>query len=84
VTRRRHIDISDHAVLRYLERVGGFDITGLRRSMEDRLRDHVVSTPQTVVIDGFRYLVKEGAFGPVLVTVIDKDRNVTLLGEDAP
>ena len=33
---RRRVYVTDHALLRYLERVGGFEIDLLRRSMEAR------------------------------------------------
>ena len=66
------VQISDHALLRYLERVGGFDIEGLRASIASRITPLVVTATQTVVIDGNRFLVKPGACGPVVVTVLEK------------
>ena len=78
MSKRRRVDVSDHAVLRYLERVGGFDIEGLRRSIADRLSDLIICAPQTVVVGGFRFLVKDGIAGPVVVTVIEKDRGVSI------
>ena len=67
------VDVSDHAVLRYLQRVGGFDIEALRASIAKRISGHVISTPMTVVLDGYRLLIRDGAKRAVLVTVVDKD-----------
>lgn len=76
---KRKVHVSDHALLRYLERVGGFDIEGLRQSIAARLSGAIVSTPQAVTIDGFRFVVQAGARGPVLVTVIERDRDMPLI-----
>jgi hypothetical protein len=66
--------VSDHAMLRYLQRVGGFNIEGLRRQMELRVERIYAPGCASILIDGYRYLVKEGADGPVVVTVLDADR----------
>jgi hypothetical protein len=68
------VRVSDHAVLRYLERVGGFDIEALRRDIRDRVYKAAASGASAVVIDGFRYCIRfdhEG--GRVITTVIDGD-----------
>lgn len=68
------VRVSDHAVLRYLERVGGFDIEALRRDIRDRVWKAADSGASGVVIDGFRYCIRrdrEG--GRVITTVIDGD-----------
>lgn len=70
---KRRVYVSDHALLRYLQRIGGFDIEGLRASIAKRIEGHIVSTPMTVVLDGYRFLVRDGDKGAVLVTVVDKE-----------
>ena len=73
------VEISDHALLRYLERVGGFDIMGLRRSIAACISGGAISTPQTMVIDGFRFVVRAGSRGPVLMTVVEPDPDLPML-----
>jgi hypothetical protein len=68
------VRVSDHAVLRYLERVGGFDIEALRRDIRDRVYKAADAGASGVVVDGFRYCIRadrEG--GRVITTVIDGD-----------
>lgn len=57
--------VSDHAVLRYLQRVHGVDIEGLRRRI-GRVADLAVEhNASSVLVGGHRYLVRDG----VVVTV---------------
>lgn len=68
------VRVSDHAVLRYLERVGGFDIEALRCDIRDRVWKAADSGASCVVIDGFRFCIRmdrEG--GRVITTVIAGD-----------
>ena len=71
--KKLRVDVSDHALLRYLQRVGGFDIEGLRASIAKRIEGHAISTPMTVVLDGYRFMIRDGVQGAVLVTVIHKE-----------
>lgn len=64
------VRVSDHAVLRYLERVGGFDIEGLRASISRRVTPAVSLGATGVVIDGFSYRVGIDDWGLVVCTVI--------------
>jgi hypothetical protein len=77
--KRGRLRVSDHAVLRYLERVGGFDIERLRRDIARRVETAVQAGACGVVVDGWSFRVKDGPHGPVVTTVIDADsllRNV--------
>lgn len=47
--------VSDHAVLRYLERVAGFDIEALRREIGRKVDRAAVAGASGVVIDGMVY-----------------------------
>jgi hypothetical protein len=66
------ISVSDHAVLRYLERVGGFEIEALRGNMERRAAETLLPGASSVVIDGHRFVVGSGPEGQVIVTILDK------------
>lgn len=68
---RGRITVSDHAVLRYLERVGGFDIDGLRRNIAERVGPAVRAGATGVNIDGFAFRVTLAPSGPVITTVLD-------------
>ncbi len=66
----RKVIVSDHAILRYLERVGGFDIPRLRREISDRVQAAADVGAGAVVIDGHSFLIDRGDYGPVVVTVL--------------
>lgn len=67
------VQVSDHAVVRYLERVGGFDIEGLKAGIADRLGDAAAAQASAVVIDGFVFCLSRGKEGPVVTTVLGKN-----------
>ncbi|MCA3456576.1 MAG: hypothetical protein IOC92_02580 [Rhodobacter sp.] len=71
--KRSRLRVSDHAVLRYLERVGGFDIERLRREIARRVETAVQAGACGVVVDGWSFRIKDGPHGPVVTTVIDGD-----------
>lgn len=57
---------SDHAVLRYLERVQGVDVERIRREIGARV-DHAASQGACgLIIDGFSYKIEEGVVTTVL------------------
>ena len=58
------IRASDHAVLRYLERVAGFDIEAIRRAMEGECGNHMGAP--CVRVRGARYLLRDGCIVSVL------------------
>lgn len=70
--RRNLIRISDHAMIRFLERVGGLDVEAIRYAMARSLDEAARLGAAVVVIDGFRYILREDDSGPVLVTVEPK------------
>ena len=65
--------VTDHAVLRYLERVEGIDIEAVRRRIGhavDRTVDRAAGMGACgAVIDGWCYRLEPGEKGPVVVTV---------------
>lgn len=67
------VRVTDHAVLRYLERVGGFDIEGLRKDIQSRMVQRTAGVgAQCVIVDGHRFVVKATEAELVVVTVLDK------------
>lgn len=72
--KKHRVIVSDHAVLRYLERVGGFDVEGLRRDIQRRMVQNVTGLgAQSVVVEGHRFVVKRTDDALVVVTVLDKN-----------
>ena len=64
------IRVSDHAVLRYLERVGGFEIEALRQNIAKRCESAVNAGASSITIDGVALLIEDGV---VITTVPRKD-----------
>lgn len=64
------LTVSDHALIRWLERVRGVDFTGLRWELAALLEPKFAGLPnQAVVIDGFRYVIRDG----VVTTILSAD-----------
>lgn len=72
---RRRLKVCDHALVRFIERVGGLDAEALRASLEGSLNrcDLVAAklgTGEMVIIaDGLKYIVVKN----VVVTVLGQD-----------
>lgn len=64
--KKSRIPVSDHAVLRYLERVEGLDIERLRREIGARVDLAVDLGACGVIIDGFSYKIEGGVVTTVL------------------
>ncbi len=62
---RRRIHVSDHAVLRYLERVRGVDLRAVRRAIAREVANGVEHEACGVIRDGLTYKL----VGAVVVTV---------------
>lgn len=77
---KRRVEVSDHAVLRYLERVGGFEIERLRQDLAARLQPFAGVARGAVIIDGHAYILELNAHrNAVLVTVLppgEKHRSI--------
>ncbi|MBM1816240.1 hypothetical protein [Pseudosulfitobacter pseudonitzschiae] len=57
--RSRHA-VTDHAVVRYLERVAGMDITALRTLIGLKVESGLEQGASGVVSDGFVYKLRDG------------------------
>lgn len=70
---RRSVRVCDHALLRFIERVGGLDVETMRSSLEASLKRSVTAASKigcrevVVVADGNKYVIVDG----VVVTVLD-------------
>lgn len=64
------LTITDHAVLRYLERVGGFDIARLRASMAAKITTAHVPGAAYVNIDGVSFAVRDNDGQSVVTTAL--------------
>lgn len=77
------ISITDHALLRFLERAKAIDIEQLRVDLEAQLVRGAVAAEAlgqghyTIVLDGFRYVIVDGR----CVTIVPKDRPAFRLEE---
>lgn len=77
MTDRRPVRVCDHALLRFIERVGGLDVEGMRRHLAESLDRAVVAADAIgcrdliVVADGNKYVVVKGC----VVTVLDGKMN---------
>ena len=60
--KKSNLHITDHAVIRYLERVRGVDIDAVRREISTKtalIQDYPGATG--ILVDGFRYVIANGA-----------------------
>lgn len=75
---KRPITVTDHAVLRYLERVGGFEIEALRREIARRISEAAPEGASAIVIEGHRFILREDAVqGRTVTTVLKADWSVS-------
>jgi hypothetical protein len=70
------IRVTDHVLVRYLERVHGYDMEGLRRNIAARLQPCADAGAISLVADGVVYLIGRDDCGPIAVTVLPKNRDV--------
>lgn len=73
MTVRRPVRVCDHALLRFIARVGGLDVETLRASLEASLQrsvnaaDKIGCKDLAVIADGNKYIIVDGT----VVTVLD-------------
>lgn len=72
---RGEVEVSDHAVLRYLERGLGVEIERLRRRIARTVSPHMPAdsvgpSGAAVVVDGLRYCVRARPEGGIAVTTV--------------
>ena len=64
------IHVSDHALLRYIERVQGISLEDLRQKIAEIVIVPAKAGASTVTVDGFTYCFVERRSGDVVVTTI--------------
>ena len=64
--------VCDHALLRHLERVGGFDIEGLRQAIARAVDEPARAGATGVVIGDHVYRIRDDGAGPIVTTVIPR------------
>jgi hypothetical protein len=72
MTKKPRLRVSDHAIVRYLERVGGFDIDGLRAQIAARLQAAADAGASSIRVDDHLFILGDDLTGPVVVTVLEK------------
>lgn len=58
--KRAVVDVTDHAVLRYLEPIHNIDVEFYRREVSSLVNAALLEGARSVVKDGFRYMIVEG------------------------
>lgn len=72
MAKKRPLHVTDHAIVRYLERVGGFNIEGLRRQIADRLQTAADAGAHAVRVDDHLFMLGSDGTGPAVITVLEK------------
>ena len=63
------IQVTNNAVIRYLERIAGVDVERLRRGIRRKVKHAVSSDASSITIDGFEYRIE----GNRVVTIVPAD-----------
>lgn len=72
--KRSGVQVTDHAIVRYLERHGGFDIPALRQQIGQRVTAAAKVKAGAVTIDGAVFVLAYPADStPVVVTCLTRD-----------
>lgn len=70
------VKVTDHAVVRYMERALGVNVEGLRRRIGRRADKAFKAGASSVTIDGLRYTVRNGALVTVSPACKSKRRRI--------
>ena len=72
--KRELVGVSDHAVLRYLERVGGFEIEKLRANIALKVSQEYWAGQTSMTLDGFCFFIRIDEHGkPCVTTIFDRE-----------
>ncbi len=66
VTKTGGVDVSDHAVLRWLERADGTDVEALRRAIGNTCRAAVLAGATKFCCHGVTYVIRDGTVVSVI------------------
>jgi hypothetical protein len=76
--KKPRVRVTDHAVVRFLERVGGVDVEALRQGIARAVDEAARMGASAVTIDGFRYALEQDDQGPVVVTVHERSQDTPI------
>lgn len=68
--KRARTGVSDHAIVRYLERVQGYDILRLKAEIGRRVDAAAQAGASAVIIDGFSFQLTRDASGHAIVSTV--------------
>jgi hypothetical protein len=69
------IRVTDHVLVRYLERVHGYDMEALRRNIARRLQPAADAGATSLIADGVIFVIGSDDGGPTAITVLLKNRD---------
>lgn len=69
--KRPRVHVTDHALVRFLERVGGVDVEALRTAIGKSLDEAARLGAAAAVIDGFRYVLREDPVDGLRVVTVE-------------
>jgi hypothetical protein len=64
------INVTDHALMRFIERVGGVDLTSFRDHIAELVRAAIAIGATQVSIDGFTYVINPTS--RAVITILDE------------
>jgi hypothetical protein len=70
------IRVTDHVLVRYLERVHGYNMEGLRREIATRLQPAADAGATSLIADGVVFVIGSDDVGPTAITVLPKNSNL--------
>lgn len=70
---RRKVRVTDHALIRFLERAGGFQIEKLRREIEKKVYRSAPEGATGIKVDGVNFVIVSDGQERVITTVMDSD-----------
>lgn len=78
------VHVSDHAVLRYLERVGGIDVEALRRQIAERVKLGAQLGANGVSVGGHTYVLVQSPGRAAVTTILPRPGALCMRGDPTP
>lgn len=69
----RKVRVTDHALIRFLERAGGFEIEKLRRAIEKKVYRSAPEGATGIKVDGVNFVIVSDGPERVVTTILDSD-----------
>lgn len=69
----RKVRVTDHALVRFLERAGGFEIEKLRRAIEKKIYRSAPEGATGIKVDGVNFVIVSDGDERVVTTVMEAD-----------